>query len=57
VELAPEQMPTYQFISGVARTSLAGQAAERLGVTGEQLMSLVERSVAQAHADLVRRGR
>jgi DNA mismatch repair protein MutS2 len=57
VELGPEHKPTYQFVSGVARTSLAGQAAERLGVTGEQLMSLVERSVAQAQADLARRGR
>jgi len=34
----------------VARTSLAGQAAARLGVTGEQLMVLVERNIAQASA-------
>ncbi|MEB2310892.1 MAG: DNA mismatch repair protein [Sorangiineae bacterium] len=39
--------PTYQFAPGVASTSLAGQAAERLGVTGEQLEALVERSLAR----------
>jgi DNA mismatch repair protein MutS2 len=47
VELGPEERPTYQFTPGVARTSLAGQAAARLGVTGDQLLSLVERNIAQ----------
>jgi DNA mismatch repair protein MutS2 len=47
VELGPDERPTYQFAAGVARTSLAGQAAARLGVTGEQLLSLVERNIAQ----------
>jgi DNA mismatch repair protein MutS2 len=48
VELGPEQRPTYQFTGGVARTSLAGQAARRLGVTGEQLMSLIDRNISSA---------
>jgi DNA mismatch repair protein MutS2 len=48
VELDQHQQPTYQFIDGVASTSLAQRAAERLGVTGDQLLSLVERNVALA---------
>ena len=47
VELGSDERPTYQFAPGVARTSLAGQAAARLGVTGDQLLSLVERNIAQ----------
>ncbi|MET0595038.1 MAG: DNA mismatch repair protein, partial [Polyangiaceae bacterium] len=47
VELGADERPTYQFTPGVARTSLAGQAAARLGVTGDQLLSLVERNIAQ----------
>jgi DNA mismatch repair protein MutS2 len=45
VELDSERRATYQFVPGVAATSLAGQAAERLGVTGEQLLSLIERNL------------
>lgn len=48
VELGASHEPTYQFVPGVARTSLAGQAAARLGVTGDQLMSLVERNILAA---------
>lgn len=48
VQLGPDHQPTYAFARGVARTSLAGQAAARLGVTGEQLMSLIERNLAQS---------
>lgn len=48
VALGADQKPTYQFTGGVARTSLAGHAAARLGVTGEQLMSLIERNIAQS---------
>jgi DNA mismatch repair protein MutS2 len=48
VELGAEHKPTYQFVGGVASTSLAGHAAARLGVTGEQLMSLIDRKVAEA---------
>ncbi len=52
VDLGPDHKPTYQFTPGVARTSLAGHAAARLGVTGDQLMSLIERNIAQAQANL-----
>lgn len=48
VELDEEQRPTYQFVPGVARTSLAERAAARLGVTREQLRALVERSTSRA---------
>ena len=44
VELDPAQRPTFQFVPGVARTSLAGQAAARLGVTLEQLVALADAS-------------
>ncbi len=56
VELGADHQPTYAFRPGVARTSLAGQAAARLGVTGEQLLSLIERNLAQT-AQLTRPGR
>jgi DNA mismatch repair protein MutS2 len=46
VVLGERQQPTYQFAPGVARTSLAAQAAARLGVTGDQLLALVERNLA-----------
>lgn len=42
VELGQHQEPTYQFVPGVARTSLANHAAARLGVTGDQLLGLIE---------------
>lgn len=44
VELGAEQRPTYQFIPGVATTSLAGHAAARLGVTRDELLSLVAKN-------------
>lgn len=44
VELDAQQWPTYQFVPGVARTSLAQRTAARLGVTREELVALVERS-------------
>ena len=50
VELGPEQRPTYQFAPGVAHTSLAGHAAARLGVTRDQLLSLIERNTVKAAA-------
>jgi DNA mismatch repair protein MutS2 len=46
VVLGERQQPTYQFAPGVARTSLAAQAAARLGVTGDQLLALIERNLA-----------
>jgi DNA mismatch repair protein MutS2 len=55
VELGADHKPTYQFSPGVARTSLAAHAAERLGVTGEQLLALVERNIARAATPRVRR--
>lgn len=45
VLMGPNQAPTYQFGPGVATTSLAGVAAARLGVTGEQLTALVDRQL------------
>lgn len=45
VVLGPDHEATYQFGPGVAHTSLAGHAAARLGVTGEQLMKLIERNL------------
>ncbi len=48
VALGEGHAPTYQFTPGVAKTSLAGHAAARLGVTGEQLMALIERNIASA---------
>lgn len=44
VELGAGHRPTYQFVPGVAQTSLAAHAASRLGVTRDQLLSLVERN-------------
>ncbi len=50
VVLGADHAPTYQFAPGVATTSLAAHAAERLGVTGEQLMALIEKNIAQTTA-------
>jgi DNA mismatch repair protein MutS2 len=44
VELGVGHRPTYQFVPGVAQTSLAAQAASRLGVTRDQLLSLIDRN-------------
>ena len=49
VELGADHQPTYRFIPGVARTSLASHTAARLGVTGEQLMALIDRNLGRAH--------
>ncbi len=40
-ELDAHEQPTYKFVDGVARTSLAHRVAERLGVTRESLRALV----------------
>ena len=45
VELGASQEPTYQFTEGVATTSLASHAATRLGVTGDQLLALIEKNI------------
>jgi DNA mismatch repair protein MutS2 len=44
VDLNDEQRSTYQFVPGVAETSLAAKTARRLGVTFEELSALVDRS-------------
>ena len=44
----PSSEPTYQFVPGVAQTSLAGHAAARLGVTRDQLLALIDRNIAHA---------
>lgn len=41
VSLDPHLHPLYQFVPGVASTSLASQTAERLGVTREALETLI----------------
>lgn len=41
VQLDGEQRPTYRFVQGVAETSLAKRTASRLGVTREELRSLL----------------
>ncbi len=42
VEIDASQRSTYQFLPGVATTSLAAVTAERLGVTFEQLSKLID---------------
>jgi DNA mismatch repair protein MutS2 len=50
VLLSAERRPTYQFGPGVAPSSLASATAERLGVTGDQLLELVEQSLRKRKA-------
>jgi DNA mismatch repair protein MutS2 len=45
VVLGAHQEPTYQFALGVATTSLASHAAARLGVTGDQLLALIDQKI------------
>ncbi|HSC88547.1 MAG TPA: DNA mismatch repair protein, partial [Polyangiaceae bacterium] len=42
VELTERERPTYQFVPGVATTSLAQTTAARLGVTRDELLGLIE---------------
>ncbi len=48
VELGQDQKATYQFVPGVAQTSLAAHAASRLGVTRDQLLALIDRNTQRA---------
>jgi DNA mismatch repair protein MutS2 len=48
VEVDAEQSSTYQFVEGVAETSLAALMAERLGVTYEELSAVVERRLRES---------
>jgi DNA mismatch repair protein MutS2 len=41
VELDAYERPTYRFVPGVARTSLAQKTAARLGVTREELLERI----------------
>jgi DNA mismatch repair protein MutS2 len=41
VELDENDRPTYAFVSGVAKTSLAHKTAARLGVTRDELVTLI----------------
>ena len=41
VELDADEHPTYQFVAGVAKTSLAHKTAARLGVTREELLEQI----------------
>jgi DNA mismatch repair protein MutS2 len=41
VELDARDRPTYRFVPGVAKTSLAQKTAARLGVTREELVALI----------------
>ncbi len=51
VDVGPNELPTYQFRSGVAKTSMAQQTAQRLGVTDSILRGLVHRQqLAARHA-------
>jgi len=45
VELDQNRRPTYQFVPGVANSSLASHTAERLGVTAEQLATLIQQNL------------
>jgi DNA mismatch repair protein MutS2 len=50
VELGANGRPTYRFVPGVAKTSLARGVAERLGVTRESLRSLLDLRKAELGA-------
>jgi DNA mismatch repair protein MutS2 len=47
VELDDNDQPTFQFLSGVATTSLAHLTAARLGVTREELLGLIRKNSRQ----------
>jgi DNA mismatch repair protein MutS2 len=57
VELDAGRRPTYQFTPGVAKTSLAAHTAERLGVTGDQLLSLIEQNIRKQQTSSFSGGR
>jgi DNA mismatch repair protein MutS2 len=48
VELDAEERPTFGFVPGVAKTSLAHKLAARLGVTRDELEALVARKLEKA---------
>lgn len=50
VELGADRVATFQFVPGVAQSSLAGFTAARLGVTRDQLLTLVDRNIQRHNA-------
>jgi hypothetical protein len=48
VALDAQDAPTYRFSPGVAKTSLARQTAERLGVTREELGEMIRKKRLRA---------
>jgi DNA mismatch repair protein MutS2 len=48
VLLDAREVPTYRFEPGVAKTSLARQTAERLGVTREEIGGLIRQKLARS---------
>jgi DNA mismatch repair protein MutS2 len=48
VVLDERDVPTYRFAPGVAKTSLARQTAERLGVTREEIGELIRQKLARS---------
>jgi DNA mismatch repair protein MutS2 len=48
VDLGPHDIPTYRFVPGVAKTSMARATAARLGVTREELFELATRRAYRA---------
>lgn len=48
VELGEKDVPTYRFVPGVAKTSMARATAARLGVTREELLALATRRAGRA---------
>lgn len=51
VEVAADLSSTYQFVPGVAETSLAAETAQRLGVTFDELADLIDRRKGHDVAD------
>ena len=41
MELDAKERPTYRFVPGVAKTSLAQKTAARLGVTRDELLARI----------------
>lgn len=55
VELDGKERATYQFVAGVAKTSLAQKTAARLGVTRDELTALIAAKKRATGADAERR--
>lgn len=53
VELDAAEEPTFNFVAGVATTSLAAKTAARLGVTRDELLRLVRRHQSAPNSDEV----